>query len=349
MNRRIGLAGRRAARRRGWGGRAFTLIELLVVVAIIALLISILLPSLSKARAQARSTLCLSRIAQLGKAVLLYADDFDEYPPFVGCTGGVGYPGLEEIGGKRDPNENWLVSLPREWTKDELRDRFYCAYEKTWAEYGIKVPESGTLFSYTRFANLYRCPEFERISDPEKTQSTFNYVRAEWARRFRVPSEWGAAGFENEGGYALFGDFKGPLLRISAVFAPGALPMLVDEQWDRHVARPPYMFEGEGGVFWHWCDSDTLMSNHDEVGQYHGEPVQESEYYNPAKRVKRGGIFNYDGHADFRRDPDPSPKPDGRDQTDLVGAMVPAMKFLFEAIYAQRGMEPPMAIPDPPW
>ena len=51
--------------------RGFTLIELLVVVAIIALLISILLPSLSKARAQSRTTLCASRIGQLGKADLV--------------------------------------------------------------------------------------------------------------------------------------------------------------------------------------------------------------------------------------------------------------------------------------
>ncbi len=58
------------------GKRGFTLIELLVVVAIIALLIAILLPSLSKARKQARTSVCASRISQLAKSLFLYAEDY---------------------------------------------------------------------------------------------------------------------------------------------------------------------------------------------------------------------------------------------------------------------------------
>lgn len=60
---------------------AFTLIELLVVVAIIALLISILLPSLNAARDQARLIKCAANLSNVGKSLHFYADDYNEYVP----------------------------------------------------------------------------------------------------------------------------------------------------------------------------------------------------------------------------------------------------------------------------
>jgi prepilin-type N-terminal cleavage/methylation domain-containing protein len=58
----------------------FTVIELLVVVAIIAILISLLLPSLSRARQQAHAVVCLGRCRELGHGVVYYLNDWDCYP-----------------------------------------------------------------------------------------------------------------------------------------------------------------------------------------------------------------------------------------------------------------------------
>ncbi|MBI4579917.1 MAG: type II secretion system protein [Planctomycetes bacterium] len=66
------------------GRRAFTLIEVLVVVAIIALLVSILIPSLAAAREQAKRTLCASNLHQQQLAMNSYSKEHKDYLPWRG-------------------------------------------------------------------------------------------------------------------------------------------------------------------------------------------------------------------------------------------------------------------------
>jgi len=72
--------------------RGFTLVELLVVIGIIALLISILLPALSKAREQGNWVACMSNMKQIGTGLLMYANENKQYLPRPASNGNGQFP-----------------------------------------------------------------------------------------------------------------------------------------------------------------------------------------------------------------------------------------------------------------
>lgn len=89
--------------------RGFTLIELLVVIAIIAILAAILFPVFARSRENARETSCASQLKQLGLALHMYAQDYDEQFPFDNYIG--------------NPHPMLLTGL---WPYVRNRAIFYC-------------------------------------------------------------------------------------------------------------------------------------------------------------------------------------------------------------------------------
>ena len=142
------LARARTSRGQADGQRwAFTLIELLVVVAIIALLISILLPSLAGAREQARSVQCLANLRSIGNGVWQYAQDYEGllpgplHPPVYRRTGGdENWPAMNP-----DTEQTWFL-LARVAPIFTTSDEFY--------RYADRVATCGTAVGKNPDANF---------------------------------------------------------------------------------------------------------------------------------------------------------------------------------------------------
>jgi prepilin-type N-terminal cleavage/methylation domain-containing protein/prepilin-type processing-associated H-X9-DG protein len=106
----------------------FTLIELLVVIAIVAILASMLLPALGRAKEKGKQISCVSNMKQLGQGLMMYVNDQEGYLPYFNkdatSEGGWQYGIFEYVGGNYD-----VFSCPNDVLDREAGD-FYepCSY-----------------------------------------------------------------------------------------------------------------------------------------------------------------------------------------------------------------------------
>src|SRR5438270_8287108 len=102
--------------------RGFTLIELLVVIAIIAIIAAILFPVFAQAREKARQATCVSNMKQIGTALTMYQQDYDETYPF-----GYQYYGTYDAQGNCSATNQWLDRASGRFRPiRSIRDRNRC-------------------------------------------------------------------------------------------------------------------------------------------------------------------------------------------------------------------------------
>jgi prepilin-type N-terminal cleavage/methylation domain-containing protein/prepilin-type processing-associated H-X9-DG protein len=135
--------------------KGFTLVELLVVISIIALLMGVLLPALSRAREQGKRAVCLHNLSQLMVAWSMYADDNSEKPPwsdvYYSWVSDPAPPGYGPCWVEPDhawphgPMSSTTQTTPLPYPNPKKADWEHCISE-------------GSLWKYVKEYKIYACP-----------------------------------------------------------------------------------------------------------------------------------------------------------------------------------------------
>jgi type II secretory pathway pseudopilin PulG len=251
------------------GGTGFSLVELLVSIGVIALLMSLLLPGLGRARGQAKSMTCASRLRQLALGFHAYANDYDAYA-MPTCTdrrtfwwGQLNSDGVDHTRGLMWP-----------YVAAELRERgVYECPAQPYGTYGLQGKPS------------------DAPADPSWITSTYGYNGY-----FLSPahSTWSGIGFR-------------PWQKVCSVRRPDQVFAFADTllSWDLTGKRlnvnntalldPPYLFDGKT---WQRNSSPTTCFRHFDravvafVDGHYGVVAPGSPYVHKLARIGSAGTSN---------------------------------------------------------
>ncbi len=218
--------------------RGFTLIELLVVIAIIAILASMLLPALSKAKDKAKAIQCVNNLKQIGVAAHLYADDNRDNFFWGKANDSQRTPGALPNGGQWYVNPNSRILLRPVDSSGIVNDDAYWALG--YSQY------------FAANQRLFACPNGQIVDEWHDTG--LYYPREFWAN-----SSYGMCGYLTSpysGAQSQYGKSPGPVLKATGYLSPSSTIFCQDATEQKMEGEDDSLglFPGHSTMLDQWAD-----------------------------------------------------------------------------------------------